>query len=734
MFLFCFALFVLLAGSLPWVAIARLSHKPAWLLAVYLIASVNVTLSSYIAGSLRSLDQPGVMMTFHALFGAVGWLVWLRNDRPSVWGPFEGWRPRFEVRSLRREPLLALQVVFTMLAYAFALVQLIYIPQNNIDSLSTHLSRIVFWRQNGTFLPWETLRMDQVWYPVNAQLQTYWTLLFLGNDRLVGSAQWLAALISAAGVFGLARLFGYGRRQSAFASLLFLSFPLIALQATTTQTDLMTTVFFLLSVYFFVLGLQTKSFSALSFSALSVGIGVGVKKSFFLLLPVLGALVVLAFLQWGRRCLKPLVFWAFNVLAAVALLGAYMYAVNWVYFGGLFGSPDYLERMIETPQSVPDSGMTTPQTSHFAHRAALVVSSYPQPLALGEAGRDKNWMLPLRTASFTALFSPVSAGEGQEGLAGQQLLPMPDSPLWHEIWLELLYNAPRLLYQSLDTSGLPRPLDGYAHKVKARLAAAFFRAIGFEEIEGTAYAAPGHTFRFANKNINEESFAWYGPLSFLLIFPALLLEGRRALRQRFFLLLGPGIALMIFLPLEILLRPGWDPFQGRYFAPLVAFCTPLTAIWFKRDGSAFYEWLIGALAVMILTVTLLYNPAKPTLGKLADDFHVWNNDDRIFLQTIQRKNDREMYYLVEKFVPPDATLAYYAPFFIMDYPLFGENLRRRLVSVISPEQVVDLAWLKEQGVEYLLIPAQEGYPLPAAEYELVRQRGGWNLYKLQSLP
>jgi 4-amino-4-deoxy-L-arabinose transferase-like glycosyltransferase len=675
MFLFSLALFVLLAGSLPWAAVARLSHKPAWLLAVYLIGSANVTAASYIANSLRLLDQPWAMLTVHALFGGLGWAVWLRNGKPSVWGPFEGWQIRLEVRRLKREPLLALLLVFTVIAYAFALAQVIYIPQNNMDSLSTHLSRIVFWRQNGSFLPWETPRLDQVWYPVNAQLQTYWTLLFLGSDRLVGSAQWLAALVSAAGVFGLARLFGYGKRPSAFAALLFLSFPLVALQATTTQTDLVTTAFFLLSVYFLVLGLQTERLSPLSLSALGVGIGIGVKKSFFLLLPVLAALVVLAFLQWRRRSVKPLVFWTFNVLAAAALFGAYMYIVNWTYFGSPFGSPEYLDTMIETPQTAPDA------TDHTPHLAAPTPVPAPKP----------------------------------------------------EILLEVLYNAPRLLYQALDTSGLPRPLDGYAHKVKMRTARAFFSFIGFEEIEGTAYAAPGHAFSFSDKNINEESHAWYGSLSFLLIFPALLWEARRGWKTHQYLLAAPLAGLLLFLPLEIILRPGWDPFQGRYFAPLVALCTPLAAVWFKKDGAAFHEWLIGGLAATILAVTLLYNPSKPTLGKYADEFHIWNND-RIFIQTIQRKNDREMYFLVEKFVPPDATLAYYVPFFILDYPLFGESLNRRLVPVVSPAQVADLQWLRERGVEYLLVPAQEGYPHPPAEFELIRQRAGWNLYGLSPAP
>jgi 4-amino-4-deoxy-L-arabinose transferase-like glycosyltransferase len=681
MLIFPLALFIVLAGSLPWVAVSRLPNKPAWLLAYYLVCSANVVLTGYIVNSFRLLDQQWAMISVHAILGGLGWLAWRWREKPSVWGPFQGWQPSLLVQWLRRDLLLTLLVAFTALSYAFALVQVVQIPQNNMDSLSTHLSRIVFWRQNGSFLPWSTTMLDQVWYPVNAQLQTYWTLLFLGNDRLVGSAQWLAALVSAVGIFGLARLFGHGPRQSAFAALIFLSFPLIALQSTTTQTDLVTTVFFVPSVYFLILGLREGQASLLSLSAVSVGLGVGVKKSFFLLLPILAVLALLALLHFGRRSLKPLLFWSFNLVIGVAVFGAYLYAVNWIYFGSPFGNPSYIDTMIEAPQYPDDATGVAPAQDYAPRLAALT----PAP--------------------------PPNSG----------------------ILMELVYNAPRLLYQSLDTSGLPRPLDGYAHKVKMRVVRAFFQVIGFEEIEGTAYTAPGHTFSFTDKNVNEESHAWYGPLSFLLIFPALIIEGWRGVRQRSLLLLGPGIALLLFLPLEIILRPGWDPFQGRYFAPLVALSVPLAAVWFREKGGAIHEWVIGGLAMVILAVTLLYNPSKPTFGKYAEEYHVWNND-RIFVQTIQRKKDREMYSMVEKFVPADATLGYYIPFFILDYPLFGENLSRRLVPMVSPVQVSDLQWLREQGINYLLLPAQAGYPTPPVEYQVASRCEGWNLYEYAPIP
>ena len=604
-------------------------------------------------------------------------MIWGRNRRPALWGPFEGWKIKFDMQFFRREPALSLLASCVALFYTFALIQVIVIPQNNTDSLSTHLSRIGFWHQQGSFFPWPTFMLNQVWYPVNAQLQTYWTLLFLGSDHLVGAVQWLAALVSGIGIFGLARFYGYKFRQSAFAALLFLSFPLIALQSTTAQTDLVTAAFFVPAVYFLFTGLKSEKNSLLALSAISIGIGFGVKKSYFLLLPILAILAVFAALQFRKRGYKQLVFWLFATALGISFFGAYGYVVNWHIWGGPFGPPTYVDSLLGTSQDQQETPKVMPR---------LV-----------------------------------------------QNLEMDDSFPGSDILLELAYNTPRLLYQALDTSGLPRPLDGYAHKVKARVVKPFFQWIGFEEIEGTAFTAPGHVFNFEDKNINEENHAWYGPLSVLLLFPALIIETRRGLRVRNYLLLAPGIAFLIFLPMEIVLRPGWDPYQGRYFAPLFALGSPLMAHWFKEESNAWYEWALGGLAVVIITVTMLYNPAKPTLGKFADEFHIWNND-RVFVQTIQRKKNRDMYYMVEKFVPPESTLGYFAPFFIMDYPLFGETLERRLVPVVSRSQITDSQWLREQEIDYLLLPKRNDVPTPPSGYQVVKGVETWTLYEYVQSP
>jgi hypothetical protein len=90
--------------------------------------------------------------------------------------------------------------------------------------------------------------------------------------------------------------------------------------------------------------------------------------------------------------------------------------------------------------------------------------------------------------------------------------------------------------------------------------------------------------------------------------------------------------------------------------------------------------------------------------------------------------------MVGKFVPSESTLGYYAPFFILDYLLFGENFERHLVPMVSRSQISDIQWLREQEIDYLLLPKRDDDPSPPSEYQLISSWPGWRLYAYMPAP
>lgn len=631
-------------------AVIRPPTRPAALLGVYLLCYANIVLAGQVANTFKLLNQPWIWLLLQGLLAVAAWLVWLRAGRPSLKAPWVDADGRILPASLRgslkTSPQLWLLGIAVALAFLFSLVLLWVVPPNNNDSLATHMSRVAYWMQRGSFFPWPTNRVWQVTYPVDMQLQMFWTVVFLGVDRMVEIVQWLGALAALVSVFGLARLLGASRSQALFAGLLWATFPEIILESTTTQNDLVAGTLFAAMLYLLFLGLRQKNVTALGLSALALGLGIGTKQTLFFLLPGLALVVVLAWIWEGKGAFRRLAIWAAGSLAAFVLLGLYMFVVNQVSFGHPMG----------------------PETAIEAQTGGQTSSSLVQNLS---------------------------------------------------------FNTFRLAYQSIDPTGLPDPLCGYSFKLKGMVFEKITSALHFP-VEAPIAVATSHTFVLRERYVLQEDAAWYGPLFALLVLPSLFYHLVVGWKRKDALRVGIFILALTFLVMDAVLRPGWDPFQGRYFIPVVTISTAL-ATFFFRPGKAWAVagWILSILAIVIAVNTFLLNSSKPITGQQA----IWSMD-RVDMETIQSFYMRKPVRFVEKVVPADATLGLLAYGSYLEYPFFREDYRRRLVQIYPDDRLQDVTWLRAQGVEYVAVELSKNTPTIAAPKELVpiATDGDWMIY------
>jgi 4-amino-4-deoxy-L-arabinose transferase-like glycosyltransferase len=648
------ALALVVAFAFVMLAILRPPTRAAALTGFYLLAYANIVFVGQITNSFYQLNSSFLWMLLHAVLLAAAVLAWMRAGRPLLRAPWldeeENFLPRGWISSLKQWPDVWVLGAGVGAAFLFSAFLIWILPPNNNDSLATHLSRVAYWMQRGSFFPWPTERVWQITYPVNMQLQMFWTVLFLGSDRIVEAVQWVGTLAGLPVVYGLARLLGAARAQALFAAFLWATFPEIILESTTTQNDLVAGTLFGAVIYLLFLGLARNDARTLVLSGLALGLAIGTKQTLFFLLPGLGIILLLALIQRRPAGLKNLLVWGASSLTAFVLVGLYMFVVNLVSFGHPLG--------IESAISAQTGGQT---------RQSLVDN--------------------------------------------------------------LTFNSARLLYQSIDPSGLPDPLAGYSFKAKALVAGKAFDLIGFP-IEAERAVAQNMKFILRHRHLMQEDVAWYGPLFAFLVLPALVYQLVVGIRKRDLLRVGIFLLAFSFLLINSALRPGWDPAQGRYFIPVVTTSAALVAF-IARPGWRWapLRWMIVLVALTITANTFLLNAGKPLTGQHS----VWTTD-WMTQQTQQSFYMRHPLRFIEAHVPADASIGLVTFDAHLEYPFFRSTYSRRMVPVFPPERIADTAWLKDQGIEYVLLVLSEAGPEAAIPDALqyVSELDRWRLYALRS--
>ncbi|SCL22089.1 Predicted membrane protein [Micromonospora nigra] len=164
-----------------------------------------------------------------------------RAGRPSPGGdpsPAAGWSARllrFWRTASRGERLLAGTVGGLLLVEL--LVALLAEP-NNFDSQTYHLPKVERWVAQGDLEFWATAIHRQVTIPPGAEYLLLHLRLLTGGDALHNLVQWAAGVGLLLVATRITAQLGGGRRAQLLTAFVLATTPMVTLQATSTQTDL----------------------------------------------------------------------------------------------------------------------------------------------------------------------------------------------------------------------------------------------------------------------------------------------------------------------------------------------------------------------------------------------------------------------------------------------------------------------------------------------------------------
>lgn len=222
------------------------------------------------------------------------------------------------LRGALADPACALLGVAVVAGLGYAVALGLGTPQNDFDTIFDHLWRAGLWRQNQAVGYPECACAPYVnAYPPHGEMGVLATMVLGGSDRYVGLVQASAFVALAIGVIGAGRAIGLGRSEALLGGLLVATLPVIALQASTAQNDLVAASFLVAAVVLLIDRGRAMPWLAGAATALAVG----TKVTAVIGIPVLVVVALLASpTRRGQR------------LAAVlvgAAAGAYWYVVNW---------------------------------------------------------------------------------------------------------------------------------------------------------------------------------------------------------------------------------------------------------------------------------------------------------------------------------------------------------------------------------------------------------------------
>ena len=649
------ALFVF-SSSVFIVAALKQKSKISYLLSLFLLFFTNIVLTGHIGHIFGLLNSRLFFISVEIILLILAYLYWKLSGSSDILGPFEK-NPFSGLGEFCKKNVdLVLFFIGVVVALSICAYLAYNVPPNNNDSLSTHMVRVLYWLQHGDYSPWFTRRNSQLVYPVNPGLAILWTILFSGTDRWVAFVQFFSSIASALTVVGIAKSLGVKTRSAVFAGLIFLTFPTVTLQTTTTQTGLISAALFGISLYFFNVALKHKETSSFILSALSLGLALGSKQTIFFLLPGWGIAMLILWLVHKQITFRQLLLWAGTVLVSFLLLGSQIFFISYQKFGSPLGPSGSVEQS---------------------------------------------------TVAFESAGKAVS---------------------------QVSLNTVRFLYQFADPSGLPSPLWRWGVKSRAVIGEKLFGVLKIP-IESDLYTNINHQFLLDEPTMLQEDEAWYGILGFFILVPTLIIMTVLHRNRK------GGITLSIFLITVgffigiTLFRPGWDPYQGRYFLPVMLLATSLSSFWFEKN---WLRWIAGPICalvgLLILFNVTLYNPAKPILVEPVGLYYRYPQDpgyeqighyEPILKQTrlgkinFQSRSQRKICELIDENVPQDAVFAYSINrSYFQEYCFFGEALERTVIPLPYGDALYDINELEllDDEIEYIFLQYYKYEELPEFTY------------------
>jgi len=306
---------------------------PAVMIAWSLLGALTI-LATELLGVFHLIGKGGITAVWAALALLTTAALVLRGVKlPSIQFNLSGWKDR-TAAGITATGLL-------LIAGATLVIALNATP-NTIDSLLYHLPRMHHWIQNGTLQHYATSYTPQLYMPIYPEVSILHLFLLTGQIQSSNLMQWVSMLISLVAVAAIVDLLGGTWKSQAIAVLFAAAIPMGILQASSTQTDYVATVWLLATAYFVTLG-AGRSLTRLELIAMGCAIGAGALSKHTFYPYALPFLIWYAITYLRKRGFLPALKHGLILTSIFLIITTGYFSRNITTFGRLFAPSTFLE-------------------------------------------------------------------------------------------------------------------------------------------------------------------------------------------------------------------------------------------------------------------------------------------------------------------------------------------------------------------------------------------------------
>lgn len=265
--------------------------------------------------------------------------------------------------------------VFVLIILPLCLLS-IFIPPNNWDSMAYHLPRVEHWIQNGNIYPYNTNIVRQVLTSPMSEYMLVNIQLLSGTDtffNVVQFASFLLILIIGTLIFKELNVSYKGQLLLVFA---LMSLPMMIFQSTTTQTDLLASLFFLAFIYFALLIYKRIDGYKLNIIYLILSLALGTLTKYHIAIFAFPICLYLVYFIVSKKKVKDIYFTILIGILFFSVILLPLFARNIYFFGSITGKEIFAENATIVNSTLNIKNMLSNDLKHIIDFISLPIDFY----------------------------------------------------------------------------------------------------------------------------------------------------------------------------------------------------------------------------------------------------------------------------------------------------------------------------------------------------------------------